>query len=311
MVDEEVGTTRESAALRALGIWSVAVLGEGTEARTYAYGPKRVVKFHKESSVAQLERLRDFYEFARTQNLPFAVPSIERVELVDQTLLTVERRIAGTPLAAALPRLSLPERRRALEAFLVAREHVNAVLLPHRPYGELLEPACLEAQTWAGYLRAKVPLRLEQAGSAVREDVPHLDEVVEHLYRIIDERAGAPGKSLVHGDYFPGNVMIDDSLRITGVLDFSGLTVVGDPAMDIAGAVGFLGVLEEGVDPANELFLRELVAERYGWDVLDKVELYLLFYAISFLHCRPFDPGTYRWSVGVIDQLVPRRGGAR
>jgi aminoglycoside phosphotransferase (APT) family kinase protein len=46
----------------------------------------------------------------------------------------------------------------------------------------------------------------------------------------------------VHGDYFPGDVIVDESAAVDGVVDFASLTVAGDPAMDIVGALVFLDI---------------------------------------------------------------------
>jgi aminoglycoside phosphotransferase (APT) family kinase protein len=39
---------------------------------------------------------------------------------------------------------------------------------------------------------------------------------------------------LVHGDYFPENVMVADDGRVCGVIDFSALTVIGDADLSIS-----------------------------------------------------------------------------
>jgi Ser/Thr protein kinase RdoA (MazF antagonist) len=57
------------------------------------------------------------------------------------------------------------------------------------------------------------------------------------------------GKPLVHGDYFPENVMVADDGRICGVIDFGALTLIGDADVDLACAVlnltGMAGVTPE------------------------------------------------------------------
>ena len=46
----------------------------------------------------------------------------------------------------------------------------------------------------------------------------------------------------MHGDYFPGNVLLGDDLRVSAVLDLGWLTVVGDPTHDVRSAVCFWAV---------------------------------------------------------------------
>jgi hypothetical protein len=105
------------------------------------------------------------------------------------------------------------------------------------------------------------------------------------------------GKSLVHGDYFPGNVFMDESQTICGVGDFSYATVVGDARMDLAGALLFLEVVE-GYCADDSTFLRQQLVKRWGDELLDIVDFYRLYYSLFFSGCKADDPTTYAWCVG-------------
>ncbi len=48
-----------------------------------------------------------------------------------------------------------------------------------------------------------------------------------------------PEKCVVHTDIWPPNVMMDDDLRVTGLIDFSSTTRIGDTLMDLLGAAHF------------------------------------------------------------------------
>lgn len=64
--------------------------------------------------------------------------------------------------------------------------------------------------------------------------------MAEIRYRAAD-RPDPTKPSLVHFDYFPGNVLCDDH-RITAVIDWSVLAIAGDPDLDVALAAAYLGV---------------------------------------------------------------------
>jgi aminoglycoside phosphotransferase (APT) family kinase protein len=108
---------------------------------------------------------------------------------------------------------------------------------------------------------------------------------------------GFQEKCLVHGDYFPGNVFVDDRLTICGVGDFGYTTVVGDSRMDLAGAVVYLEVVD-GYRPDDTAFLTRLVEERYGRDMLRWIDFYRLYYSFYFSRCKVDDPRTYEWCIG-------------
>ena len=52
-------------------------------------------------------------------------------------------------------------------------------------------------------------------------------------------------RRLAHGDYFPGNVLLDETLALTGLVDFSVFTLAGDPLYDAITAALFLEMIDE------------------------------------------------------------------
>ena len=97
-----------------------------------------------------------------------------------------------------------------------------------------------------------------------------------------------PGRTLVHGDYFPGNVLIGDDLAMSGLVDFSVWTVVGDPALDIAGAALFLEMVAEATDD-DVAFVRQTVLDRHGPAILAAGRFYRAYAA--FAVADPDDSG--------------------
>ena len=59
---------------------------------------------------------------------------------------------------------------------------------------------------------------------------------------LVEGLRSAPPASLalVHGDFFPGNVLVDQAImRVQGVIDFGSFTLFGNYLLDVAGAFGF------------------------------------------------------------------------
>ena len=103
-------------------------------------------------------------------------------------------------------------------------------------------------------------------------------------------------RSLVYGDYFPGNVFIDDTLTVYAVGDFGYSTVVGDPRMDVAGAIVFLEVVEGYQAADTQLLLRYVQQDNAGVSA-EIIERYRLYYSLYFSHCKHDDPTTYAWCI--------------
>jgi len=105
-----------------------------------------------------------------------------------------------------------------------------------------------------------------------------------------------PPKSLVHGDFYPSNVMVTDDLDVSGVLDFSPMTIVGDSRVDVAGSLMWLEVVA-GAGPADTDTLRQLIVQRYGQQIKPMLDFYRIVYSLYFAGARDADPKLYRWCV--------------
>jgi hypothetical protein len=91
-------------------------------------------------------------------------------------------------------------------------------------------------------------------------------------------------------------VFIDDTHTVYGVGDFGYSTLVGDPRMDIAGAIVFLEVVE-GYQATDTALLLQQVQRGPGRISADIIDLYRLYYSLYFSHCKHDDPTTYAWCV--------------
>ncbi len=79
--------------------------------------------------------------------------------------------------------------------------------------------------------------------------------------------AQSPKQRLVHGDYFLDNVLFDDNLQVSAVLDFGAHTLAGDPRLDATSAIIFLG-LEPAMKPWSFAHVTALAQEQYGNSIL-------------------------------------------
>ena len=205
--------------------------------------------------------------------------------------------MCGRDFAGVLPELHGKDRELALASYLHVATQIGTIHFPDRPFGEILtagEP--LQRDSWAQFLwdRLQQTYRVSQAD--VEQDVPGIDVVLAHVRAQLRGLDGFREKRLVHGDYFPANVYIDDDLTICGVGDFGYTTVVGDPRMDVAGAVAFLEVID-GYRRDDTVFLMRSVAEQHGAAMAGWIDFYRLYYSFYFSSCKVDDPRTYAWCI--------------
>ena len=275
------------------------LLGKGGESEVYALDDARVLRIYKpQVPVDYVERRQAFYALLHEQRPPFELPLVLERGTAGDRVYTVERRMCGHDFAGVLPALEGGDRRRALTSYLQVAEQLGAIQFPARPFGELLTAgAPLQRDSWAQFLWDRLQQTYRFSRADVEQDVPGVDAILAHMRAELRALEGFQEKRLVHGDYFPGNVFVDDRLTICGVGDFGYTTVVGDSRMDLAGAVVYLEVVD-GYRPDDSAFLMRLVEERYGRDMLRWIDFYRLYYSFYFSRCKVDDPRTYEWCIG-------------
>ncbi len=271
------------------------LLGQGGESRVYALGDSQVLRVYgSRVDPAYLKRLLDFYRAAAPHKLPFELPLMEEVGVLDGVHYAVERRIRGVSMTQFLLTATGEARRRSIRSYLDAVEHIQAIPIDADAFGELLVADPVRRPTWPAYLldRARIP----QAHAAFGDDVPERAQVAARWQDSLSMVDDVPSPKLVHGDYFPGNVLVDERGEVTAVIDFSPLTVAGDPRLDLIAALIFLEV-DDGYQPDDSPFAHRLLEERHGPDLLALEDLYRTYYSLFFAHTKDTDPVLYEWCV--------------
>jgi aminoglycoside phosphotransferase (APT) family kinase protein len=289
--------TRKDVILNRFEIFDTDLLGQGSESSVYAMDAEHVLRIYRDTVPWEyVEAKQAFYAKIGKDALPFAVPVIHSIGAWVGHVYTVETRMRGRDFGSVLPTLGGDGRVKALTSFLDAAAALGSVHFPDQPYGELIVDSHLQQEAWQPYLRARMEQALAASRSDLEQDVPELEQVLASIYSQLPIVGDSPAKSLVHGDYFPANVFIDDQLTISGVGDFSYATIAGDARLDIAGAVWLMGATKEYRREDSD-FLLQLVVERWGEEMLAVVEFYRLYYSVYFSGCKADDPTTYWWCV--------------
>jgi hypothetical protein len=281
--------------MREFGLGEGSILAVGHEAEVLALDESRVLRIYKPAAdLAIIAGRRAFYDSLNRSTVPFSVTDVLEEHLNGGIVSVVERRIPGMSLDVALQTMQGSVRDYALLGFVDAASQIRllASSLP-RP-GELLGAHQLKCDRWDDFL-----LQRAQRGLASHADrLDGMEGMTESARRALDHlgnllsRTVEPTVALVHGDYHLGNVMVDGSGRITGVVDFGALTLAGDADLDLACTIlNLTGV------PAITREDRRLVSEhatRLGGSP-ETVELYSLYYAFRFL--GEAREGLFRWCV--------------
>lgn len=281
-----------------------AQIGHGGEARVYEMTGDRVLRVYHSPPANPISVLAAFYDEIGGQVRGFALPRIIEHGELDGAPYSIDARMPGRPLIEALLDLRGDDRRRALDAYLVVAEGISSINVRRRDFGEILRDDAIRTATWREYLHARVEKSVARMRDDLVADVPLFPAVLAETHRIL-EALPEPSPVLVHGDYFPGNVLVGDDLSITGVIDFGPLTVIGDPMLDVASAVIFLEATREAFDPRDSVYLTERLVARDGSGVIETLRAYRAFYALRLSNSKlEGDEHLYGWCVRSLSSLL-------
>ena len=281
--------------LNAFGVTEADLLGDGWESTIYALGATQVLRIPRPGVGSETQVRAQAALTANLPALPFTVPRITEIGRTDGQLYVIEDRIAGQSMASLLPSLSGERRATALRAYLAAAEAMAAVIAPGEAFGDLLLDHPRRCDRWSDYLTARVTTAAKDEVLAMA--VPGLAGIVERFnagLRAIPE----PARCIVHGDIWPPNVMMNDDLQVTGLIDFSFTTRIGDHVMDLAGACHFL-LATKASSQADHDYLKQLILAKYGAEVIDRIGLYAVWFAFDFAFNHD-DAAVFAWCTNLI-----------
>lgn len=281
--------------LRAFGLGPADLIGRGGQSDVYALDGARILRILR-SPAADLAPLRQLQTLLAEIDGRVAIPTsaIDRID--PEGRYTIEKRLRGRSMLDLLPALKGAARTTALRNFAIGAEAPAAVVLADRPYGEVLCDAPIRADNWHTYLRASLDRFAESNRLAIAADAGDPAILKARALALLAGVPNHPTKALVHGDYFPGNVLLDDEQRLTGLVDFSIWTVVGDRTIDLSGAAIFLEMIAEAQQDDIAL-VRGLLLDRHRAALEAAGPFYRAYFAFAMA-----DPGNYG---GLYPQLYP------
>lgn len=289
--------------LARFGLGEVDLLGAGSESWVYALDADRILRIRRRpTDPADIERVKHFLGWIAGR-LPFDTPMIETIEPDGST---IEKRLAGRPMTAVLPGLEGEGRRRAFHAYFEAATAIRSIAMPDEPYGQLLAPRPLVAPEWTGFLAASLDRYVARHRAHLDAAFGDADALIAKAHALLAAVPSRPTKVLAHGDFFPGNVLMDDTLKVSGVVDFGIWTIVAAPDYDVAGAAMFAEVSNE-CGPDDTAFLRALLLEHCGAAAIPTLSFYRAYFAFALFEQEDL-PGFYPklapWNLATLRQLA-------
>lgn len=282
------------------GLTEADRLGGGNQTQVFALDETTIIRpYPSHLPLAFLKRQRDFYNSLDTSTVSFKTPMILELGVVDGVPYTLEPLLQGRDLQSALEGLADKQRQNALKSYLNTARKIRTLVEGKVPFGEVLVSSPIQADEWTSYLERRIDATLLETGNEIGRDVPGLETAVQRWRSLLPLVADAKPE-LVHGDYFPGNVMVDEAGAVTAVIDFSASTVMGDWRLDVVTACIFLE-LTANVTRDDIAFCKSEVEKLLGSEATPLAQLYRLYYALYYTFTRDSDPPLYRWCVSVLN----------
>jgi aminoglycoside phosphotransferase (APT) family kinase protein len=290
--------SREPAPARVLawlGIAEDAFLGAGAEAQVYALDARRVARIHARG-VARADvssRASLLSELAAGAGaVPFAIPRVLDIAVVETRLISIESRLPGRALSDALTDARGEQRARLIRAYLEAAARIGDLRLDRAWYGDVSPRDPIRTATFREYLRERARKSLAAAG-------PDFAAVDPGPLAAALPEPSSP--ALVHLDAFPGNMLAEDN-GITAVLDFGTVSIVGDRRLDPLTAVAYLdSPITPAATPTDRRVASEWLRDHRLLDLYPPARRWLGAYW-SFAR---EDPRLFDWCRGVLLASAP------
>ncbi len=153
---------------------------------------------------------------------------LSTLEIADR-VVTIERRLPGRDLSSLLEGASSDVRAALIVSYLDTAARIGDLIVNRDWYGELIRDNPVRGDTFRAYLKARATASLAAGGLIGRVDAT----------AIASAWPEPSEPSFVHLDAFPGN-MLADGARVTAVLDFGVISLIGDRRLDPLAAVAYL-----------------------------------------------------------------------
>jgi aminoglycoside phosphotransferase (APT) family kinase protein len=287
------------------GYPDVRPLASGVEGAIYRLKGGTVAKVWGHRGASALVKMQKFYADVAHANLGFATPVILSVDEVDGTAITYERELYGQPLQdrlafddAELDESSVKGVIDVLKA-LATVPATEAML--QMPVLDEDHPFRDESGDFPASLIALLDRRVQRFGNVLRSHVVDFDQ---RYARIVEKLAGIDRvqPSVVHGDLFGANILVDESARPVSVLDFGFLSTAGDPRLDASITAGIMNMYGPHAEEIATTLTDRLAMELgYSPEVL---LVYRAAYAVATSNVFTADgsDGHFLWCVAQLTQ---------
>ncbi len=277
--------------MKLLGIENPELLGKGDQGWVFRYKPGLVIKVYRDTNEVYLNSLASFLKRISNYDLPFSLPEIFEINKKNGYFYVVEKELSGVPLGKVFPTLRNDQKKISTERYFEVLKFLHKIELSDFRFGQVLKTGEeITSDSWEDFLGKKLIQRIGLVKTQLNKDVAGLQEKILLMKEVFRKKLHFSRHLLVHGDYFYNNVLFDDKLNLTSMIDFSNSTMVGDYRMDVACAIMYFD-LDEGLNS----YLTQLAKSNYGEEIEDIIKYYTAYQAFFQTESYLYNKGLYKW----------------
>ncbi|MEH6937437.1 aminoglycoside phosphotransferase family protein [Bacillus sp. JJ664] len=275
-------------------------LGKGQEAEVYSYHQDRVFKLYQVSAFEKQKILKSFYESMNENVVNFNLPKIYEIIKEKEAVITIEKRIEGRNIQKALSNFDYDQLNAFFKQYLSTILSIKEITLEHKIDGHKLlrdyemrnKPA-----DWNEFLKQSLIQKNKEVEMYLMKDVKDYESKYLYFLNVLSKKYEGE-YDLIHGDFYPSNLLVKDDGKINGVIDFGLMTMSGDYLFDVALSWILFDLYDElGAVKLNHYV--NMIIEKIGEQVKESLFFYALYY--SYYSANFFSEncsdGHYEWSV--------------
>ena len=276
-------------------------LGQGMEATVYRYSPESVLKLYSgTSNGARLQTLQAFYATLDSSATHLHLPQIHQLWQDGDLLITIEKYLPGAPMTTVLAQATPAQLPILFDAYLRALLDLQQVKISPEPtHYKLFDEQGLSRRRdgdFHAFLWRWVAWQTQIMGAPLARDVANFTDKLACLRTVLAQPYSGP-LGIVHGDFFPGNLLMVADNQITAIIDFGLFTLFGDPLFDVATGWLFFDMYDE-LKLNLRAQLLDFILAKLGQEILGRLHLYALLFSIvganAYSDCTD---GHYAWCV--------------